>query len=270
MMGLRASFVVLLVSGVALAQPPPTDAQKQQAGDLVKKAIAKSQAGDHESAIKLYLDAYAIVPNPILLSNVGSEYQQVKKPVEALKYFCMYLEKDPTGTNASYVTAQAKTLQATLNPKETEICPKPEPPKPVVVEPPPTVTATEKPIEKPAPPPSGGGGGTLRLAGMVVGGAGLATLGAGIFFGIKAKQCSDKLTNHDITMKYTAEELACEDDGPAHEKKQIIFTTAGGVLTAAGVVMYFVGRSKRGTEATVGVGASPAGDGVGVTVTRGF
>src|SRR5262245_52492348 len=99
MMGLRAFTVLAVVcaAGHASAEPASASAQ-QQASDLVKKAIAKSQAGDHEGAIKLYLDAYTLVPNPILLSNIGSEYQQVKKAVEALKYFCKYLEKDPTGS----------------------------------------------------------------------------------------------------------------------------------------------------------------------------
>src|SRR6187551_2358328 len=107
MMGsIRAiALVLLLVPALAAAQPPPTPAQKQAASERVKKAIAKSQAGDHETAVDLYLEAYTIIPQPLLLSNVGSEYQQMKKPVEALKYFCKYLEADPTGNNVTYATA---------------------------------------------------------------------------------------------------------------------------------------------------------------------
>ena len=51
-------------AGAAGAQPTsPRPTQKQQAGDLVKKAIAKSQAGDHALAIELYQQAYNIIPH---------------------------------------------------------------------------------------------------------------------------------------------------------------------------------------------------------------
>src|SRR5690606_28536963 len=88
----------LLVASPALAQPAPepTAAEKAKAGDLVKKAIAKSQSGDHAAAIELYLESYKVIPTPLLLSNIGTEYQSAQKPIEALKYFCMYLKEDPT------------------------------------------------------------------------------------------------------------------------------------------------------------------------------
>ena len=75
MLGPRALVVALasmLAAAPALAQPrkdnrPPQDV----ANDLVKQAIAKSQAGDHLAAIDLYLNAYSLIPQHILLSNVG-------------------------------------------------------------------------------------------------------------------------------------------------------------------------------------------------------
>src|SRR5689334_8579484 len=114
MMGsLRAlALVVTLAPGLALAQSP---ADKQKAGDLVKRAIAKSQSGDHETAVDLYQQAYKLVPMPVLLSNVGSEYQQMKKLVEARTYFCKYLDAEPNGSNVAYATAQAKTLYLELS-----------------------------------------------------------------------------------------------------------------------------------------------------------
>src|SRR5688572_13065629 len=134
-----AVMVSLLVATPLYAQPPaPTPQQKQAAGDLTKQAIAKSQAGEHEKSIELYLAAFEIVPLPVLLSNVGAEYQKLKKPVEALKYFCMYLEKDPTGQSATFARAQAKLIQIEQGNKDVTdetVCdpPKPKEPDPVVV-----------------------------------------------------------------------------------------------------------------------------------------
>src|SRR5215475_13476254 len=110
-----AALLALCVAGAAAADPrPPTERDRQIASELVKKAIARSQAGEHAAAIDIYLQAYTIVPNSILLSNIGTEFQQSGKPAEALRYFCMYLNKDPEGTNAPYATAQAKRMQIEL------------------------------------------------------------------------------------------------------------------------------------------------------------
>src|SRR5215813_5616945 len=73
---------VMIISPV-LAQPKDKGAQ-----ELVKKAITASNRGDHLAAIDLYLEAYKMAPVPVLLSNIGREYQQADKQVEALKYFC--------------------------------------------------------------------------------------------------------------------------------------------------------------------------------------
>jgi hypothetical protein len=268
MMGtLRAATVLasLCLVGSAMAQPTPTPAQQQQAGDLVKKAISKSQAGDHDASIKYYLEAYAIVPQPILLSNVGSEYQQAQNPVLALKYFCMYLDKDPTGTNATYVASQAKVMQVALGNKDGEVC-KPAP-KPVE-------TKISGPTgEVPGPlikdPPPADPGKNLRYAGLGVAGAGVATLGVGIFFGIKAKQNSDLISEHDRMMSWPNNIKQIEADGQSYEDKQIIFLVAGGVVAVTGVVIYAVGRSKHGPE-SITVTPTATQDSVGVSIGGGF
>lgn len=113
--------VVVSASGPALAQnKPPSDKDRQAASELVKKAIARSQAGDHAAAIKIYNQAYTLVPNSLLLSNIGAEFQQDGMYKEALDYFCKYLEQDPAGTNAPYARSQAKILQRQLGRKRLD------------------------------------------------------------------------------------------------------------------------------------------------------
>ena len=58
---LAGLLATLLMAAPALAQPQPSEKDKEKAGDLVKKAIAKSQAGDHQAAIDLYLESYAVI-----------------------------------------------------------------------------------------------------------------------------------------------------------------------------------------------------------------
>lgn len=87
------AFALVVTAGIgpgsALAQ---TAKEKQKASELVKQVIAKSQAGDHDTAVQLYENAFKIVPQPLLLSNIGSN-QALEKPVEALKY----IEVDAAG-----------------------------------------------------------------------------------------------------------------------------------------------------------------------------
>ena len=100
-----ALLASLLLATPALAQPKkPSEKDRRIAGELVKKAIALSGSGDHSAAIEVYLQAYTVVPDSILLSNIGAEFQQNGRAQEALRYFCMYLEKEPRGTNAPYAT----------------------------------------------------------------------------------------------------------------------------------------------------------------------
>ncbi|HEX3477106.1 MAG TPA: tetratricopeptide repeat protein [Kofleriaceae bacterium] len=126
---LRSSrrIAVLLASALlaglvhpALAQP--TSAKQKAASDLVKKAIAKSEAGDHEAAIKLYNDAYDLAPNSLLLSNIGAQYQELGQWDDALEYFCRYLKEDPDGVNAAFARSQAKIVQRQLGRKSRDPC----------------------------------------------------------------------------------------------------------------------------------------------------
>jgi tetratricopeptide (TPR) repeat protein len=247
-------LALVLVASSAAAQPTPSPAQKQQASSLVKEAIAKSQSGDHATAIELYLQAYALIPQPLLLSNIGSEYQQENKTVEALKYFCKYLEADPTGSNVSYATAQAKTLQIQLGNKvdDKDVCkptlaPPPPPPDTTgtgsAAPPGPQVTGTGDLSTPPAAPPEHHGKG-LEYAGLGIGAAGAIGLGVGVYFGVQAKSASDTISNHKIGDPWPANIKQIEKDGQSDEDKQVTFMIAGGAVLAAGAVIYLIGHAR--------------------------
>jgi len=262
-----ASMAVVLLATPALAQPakPPTAQQKQQAGDLVKQAIAKSQGGDHQAAIDLYLGAYAIVPLPLLLSNIGSEYKMLKKPVEALKYFCKYLEAEPTGSNASYATSEAKVLQIELGNKavdDTNVCaPAPVPTPDPVVQPPVVERYGTETQTDPGRP--------LTVAGMAVAGLGVVGLGVGVYFGLKARSISNEISDHDQSQPWPSDINQKEKDGQAAEDKQIILMTVGGIALAGGVVLYMLGRAKS-SEKRVAITPTATPSTVGVMFSGSF
>lgn len=274
---LAAALASVLAATPAMAQPKSSNKSPQEvASDLVKQAITKSQQGDHLAAIDLYLNAYSLLPQHTLLSNVGNEYQQAGKPIEALKYFCMYLEKDPTGTNATYATAKARALQIELGNKDVDdktVCkpPRQDPPTP---KDPPTgpVTGTQGPDEPPAVKRSGGdgGGGSLKIAGIAVGAVGLIGVSLGTYYGLKAQDRSDFISNHDPTMEWPANIRDIEAEGKSFEKRQIILTIAGGAATAIGVALYIVGATRTSSPEKLTVQPTATGDSVGLTIGRGF
>ena len=275
-MGKLVALAMVLGLSLAHADPQITPQQKAKASELVKSAIAKSQAGDHEAAIELYQQAHMIIPQPLLLSNIGSEYKQQGKKVEAIKYFCMYLKEDPTGTNASYAGAQVKTLQIELGNEveDNDVCTvktKPvvkEPPPPVKENPPPDQTTGTIGIEKGADKPHASH--TLEYTGIAVGVVGLATFGAGVYYGLQAKRISDSITNHDTTMMWPPDIKAQEKEGQDDQTKQIAFMIAGGVVAGVGVLVTVIGHDKASNAEHVSIRPMATQNSIGLAVGGGF
>lgn len=244
-----------LVAGPALAEPREakdketktvSDKDKQIASDLVKKAIARSQAGDHSAAIDIYLQAYTIVPNSILLSNIGSEFQQQGKQKEALRYFCMYLEKDPSGTNVPYATTQAKQLQAMLGNKveDDDVCAPPKRHRTTTPSDPgedDDTTPTTKPRTAPggstADAPAHDVNETMRYGGIAVGAAGVIGVAVGIWGGVKAQHVSDEISSHPKGEAWVGIDDA-QSRGKTYEYVQIGGLIGGGALVGVGIYLY--------------------------------
>jgi tetratricopeptide (TPR) repeat protein len=240
---------LLLVAGPAIGEPKPaSEKDKQLAGELVKKAIARSQAGDHSAAIDIYLQAYTIVPNSILLSNIGAEFQQSGKQREALRYFCMYLEKDPTGTNAPYATSQARALQNLLGNKhldDEELCATVEPElKPSRPPRPPRPPRPEPPIDEPR------GDTSLKYGGIVMGVAGVAALSVSAFAGYKGKTISDQINTHPTNQPWPDNIKELQKSGESYNTLAIATVIGGGALVATGAILFVLSRPSASPEPT--------------------
>jgi hypothetical protein len=264
-----AVLAAALISSPLLsyAQPkPPTDAQKAQVSELVKKAIAKSQANDHAGAIEIYQQAYGIVPVPVLLNNIASEYLAANKNVEALDFFCKYLEADPTGNAVTYATAKAKALAMELRHvsemDDKNVCKPPEAEKPPIEagtgsgsgsgE---QTTGTEG-LNKPAPAKpvaSESDGGGLRTTGYIVGTVGVLIAAAGGYYVFKSKQLSDDENNHPKSKPWPSQidgvNLAdIQSTGSTYNNRAYTLGIAGGVAVVAGGVLLYLGYSKKGSS----------------------
>ena len=195
----------------------------------------------------------------------------------------MYLDKDPTGTNATYALAKAKAIQHDLGNKnvdDTTACKpatKPEPlPRPKA-DPLPNnteVTGTKNlGVTESAGGGGGGGGGGLKYVGIGIAGAGVVTLGVGVFFGLKAKQKSDFISNYTEEhpgMAWPEDVNQIEKDGQTYEDRQIRLMIGGGVLAVAGAIVYVIGASKGSKTEKLSVKPTATPSSIGVSLGRGF
>jgi tetratricopeptide (TPR) repeat protein len=250
----RATALALIVATTtAQAQPKPSQAQIQQAGDLVKKAIAKSQAGDHTLAIELYQQAYNVIPTPILLSNIGSEYQQAQKPAEAVLYFCKYLTAEPVGSGAQFATSQVKSLQIELGKDvdDSDVChPKARPPAPTPPGSEPPITGTNfGPAGGPAGESSSHPGRSLEIGGAVVAAVGAIALGLGIHYALDGRALSNDIKDHDPNTKWPESYEGVltknwDTQGHAWNVDAAVWSAIGGAVLVGGVVLIGVGMTK--------------------------
>jgi len=251
---LACSLVTGMTSAPVFAQPT---AGEVQARELVNKAKERSNANDHHAAIDLYLQAYNIAPLPLLLSNVASEYEKLSDSVQALKYFCKYLDAEPDGPMAGYARSHAKEMQGKLHNTvdDQTVC------KPL-----PTTTAPDAGSAAPTAPPDTGAAGSTetkpavatepapatttassnpgsaeRIAGLVTAGVGVVGLTIGIIYGVDAQNASNQISNWPKGTPWPNNIKQLEANGQSDQNIQIAGLVAGGVLVVGGAVVYYLG-----------------------------
>lgn len=274
----RVSVASCVLLAAALLASPDAHAEidaasRAKARDLTERAIEKVKAGDHEAAIDLYLRAYELSSEPVLLSNIGSAYQSLGRRERALRYFCRYLEAEPGGKLASFAREQAQSLSAELGQRMCEKQAEKPRPSPTTTSPANGGTGAGG-----AGPASAGGEGSgegsddgsgddggdeggsgklvvegtvsssepaaakpLRITGLALAGLGVVGLGVGGYYGYVGKQASDRITNNKDA--WTAEDLKQQQIGKDANTNMKYALIGGGSAIVLGTALYFLGRS---------------------------
>jgi tetratricopeptide (TPR) repeat protein len=119
--------------------------------------------------------------------------------------------------------------------------PTPPPPTSPAVFPVVSITAAAPPIPAPDTTSSGHG---LRIAGIVWGAVGVASIGTAIYFYTRAVSLSDKITSADAS---TSSDYQAGKDA---EIMQWVFYSVGAAALATGAVLYWLGSSPSSSTAT--------------------
>lgn len=92
---LSAILMMALLAASVAAAKTSDDSDRETARVAAKRASAAYNLGQFEEAAALYEEAYRLVPDPILLYNLGQSYRQASKLDKALITYRSYLRTAP-------------------------------------------------------------------------------------------------------------------------------------------------------------------------------
>jgi len=136
---------------------------------------------------------------------------------------------------------------------------------------PPTSTNTTTIVHERSTVSGASSGSGLRVAGVVVGGVGLVSLGVAGFFGLSAQNTYDS-GRSECSAKNVCTQTGA-DSGDKAEQKALIATVTGGVgvvAVATGLVLWFVGGSSSGAEKKQSLSVSTPPSPLGLAVAARF
>jgi hypothetical protein len=245
----RVALLLLVATATANAQPT----EPERLFNAGQKAYDEKR---YDEALAAWERSYALSQLPALLFNIAQAYRLRALPGDCTKASDTY-QRFLTLDRTSPQRAKAQTFVGELAP-----CVAAEGKSQPAVQPqaqPATQTVENKP---PVVPERGKG---MRIASYAAGGAGIAFVVTGVYFGNKARSLGEEVS--DACAGGCAWETVADKDaeGKSAARKQWLFYGLGGVgLATAGVLYFLDTRAERGPRVSV----APRGDGAMVTWQR--
>ncbi len=266
----RAAFCVALVISAQLG-PSFAHAQaanrKVQAEEHYDQGKAYYKAGAFDLAVKEFLAGYELDPRAGVLFNVARAFEELKNPPKAIEYYKKYTALGAAATAATEARARIVVLERQIKEGEEaevrrktdeenarrqaaeEVVERERLAKLAASQPPPAVE------EKPEGSPEGSIGvsaqalpagdpekaNTLKLSGMISGGAGVIFTGLGFLFHAQASTLESEVEKDYRTMGWTSSVKQKDSDIDSKNLLTGISFVVGGLGLAAGGVLYYLG-----------------------------
>jgi tetratricopeptide (TPR) repeat protein len=256
----------------------PDSAQAAEA--LTDQAYAQHAAGKHAEAIGTYLRAYELSKAGAILFNIAAIYdRKLRERALAIEYYRRYVQA-PDATPEFVQKALARLAVLKREADDEEQARSKLPPAPIAASTPPEYrepASAPPPAEPPAPvapaphtedaapiASRGSGWRGWRTTGVIVGGVGLAGIGASLALGLVAKG------KNDDANALCGPSSCASERGVSLDRQAADFATAatvtfvvGAALVASGVTLYLVAPRSPASSAHMAlsplVGASGAG-----------
>jgi tetratricopeptide (TPR) repeat protein len=222
----RCLAILLLVCGGAARADEASDAR---ARELFKTGSTHYDLGDYDEAIKDFTESYRLSRAPLLLFNIGQAHRLKGDCVQAMRFYKRYLEVEPNPANA-------EELERAMGRCATQETPPPEA-RPPAASPPPAAAPPAAVAGPAEPPPAPDAGRGKRLAGLAIAGAGLAAVGTGVYFGLRASAQSDQVEGGSGSW-----DPGLEAEGERDELVARILWGAGGAAVIGGGIVWWLGH----------------------------
>ena len=237
---MRAAALVLALVVCAPTVRAAGDGDKlQEAKDHYDRGMAHYELGEFGAAVDEFKAAYALSQAPGLLFNLAQASRLNKDYEQALHFYRTYLRVRPDAANRDDVEKRIAELEPIVKMRQRAEIEKLN--APAVAESKPGDDKPQAVIVQPLPP----GGKKERIAGIVVGVAGVGLLAAGIGLGVASLDAQNKLSNLAAQMgSWSPEQSSLYQTGQRDAAVATGLYVAGGVAVATGTILYLVGWRK--------------------------
>jgi tetratricopeptide (TPR) repeat protein len=260
---------------------PPARAEGPEAAQAVEKladeAYAQHAAGKHAEAIGTYTKAYELSKAGAILFNIATIYDRdLHERALAMEYFRRYLQAPDA--EAEFIQKATERLSVLRREAEEEesargvLPPPPAPPAPARAEE--TPAAPTAPASwSPAPPRREAAvrGNDWRVIGIVVGGVGVASIGASLVLGLVAKAKNDDANTLCDASSCRAERgITLDHQASGYATAATVSFVAGAVLVGTGLTMYFVAPRSAVPSARIAIEPHVGPNGAGFRIQGSF
>jgi hypothetical protein len=286
--GAKVLLALSLATGTAAAQSAPSN---PAADSALAEGRRLYELQEWDRAIAKFKEAYSLRGDAASLFNIAQAYRLKgecanaahfyrtfkrkfpnEKTIDKVEKFIVQMEACAKSATAEPTTTEPGATTTTTEPASTSTTPVTTTTEPAPIKTNPTVEPT---TNEPVPPvdgatpngplPAPARGGAMRTAGIVIAGVGVAALGGGVYFGLRARGATrdaEELGPGDTWVP------GIESRGHSADTAAKLLLIGGGVTVAVGTLLYVLG-SRRATETTT-VGVVPSGDGASLVWTGGF
>jgi tetratricopeptide (TPR) repeat protein len=270
---MRAFAIVLplvLVAATARAQAPDAEAQARAHYD---KGLVAFDLSKWDEAIAEFKAAYTLYKAPGFLFNIAQAYRLKGDKRKAVDAYRSYLRLDPNAPNKAEVDGHIARLEKAID-EERSKPPATTPPTAVPDKTPPTsrpasdkVMRVDANVMRVEVKGTSKGNKTMMNAGLITAAGGLALVGLGAYYGVKA---SGEWDDVEVTVQHdgpwTPGDHKTWRDAEKHETWSQILFAVGGVAVATGGVLTLFGSG----AAEPLFSAAPAPGGATFVVRGGF
>lgn len=274
----------LIVATILAAHPPAALAQSarttepasrttlEEARRHYERGIAHYNLGAFDAAIAEFKAAYERSSEPALLFNIAQAYRLKEDYKQALFFYDAYLRLRPTAGNRLDVEKRIVEMKQLV---EAQRRLQQSPPKGAI---PPTGTAsgaasqvlgTGNPALETSTPggvhhrqdtmPSDRSAEIKRISGLVAGGVGVAALATGTYFGVRARNGWNEITQLSAQGgTWSADYARIEADAAHSERTATVLIVGGGAALLGGGLAYYLGWRQERFQLVVRPGAGTA------------